>query len=139
MVKTYDFKEVSVLFGGQQLTGFAEGDSVTVEPDADDYALQMGADGEGTRSKSNNQAATITIRLQQGSAANDILNGFRLADQVSNGGVQPLLVKDNSGRSLHFAETAWIQRAPPAGFGNEAGEREWVLRTDKMVSTFGGN
>lgn len=139
MVKTYDFKEVSVLFGGQQLTGFAEGDSVTVEHDAEDYTLQMGADGEGTRAKSNNLAATITLRMQQGSSSNDTLNGFRLADQVDNSGVQPFLVKDNNGTSLHFAEGAWVQKAPPAGFGNEAGEREWVLRTDKMVSNFGGN
>ena len=140
MVKNYDFKKVAVIFGGQLITGFAEGDdAVQVETAENDWELEVGADGEATRSRSNNLAAGITLRLQKGSLSNDILNGFLQADRQSGVGTQPLLIKDNLGRELHGAETAWIEKAPDAAFGVTAGDREWVLRTDKLVSTYGGN
>jgi hypothetical protein len=138
-VKTYDFKSVAVIFGGRLLTGFAEGDAVTVEHDEDMYTTTNGADGEVTRSRSNNNMGTITLRFMQTADANDILNGFVQADLNSNSGIQPILIKDNSGRSLHAAEKAWIQKQPAAGYGAEASEREWVIRCGQLVSTFGGN
>lgn len=138
-VKSYDFKQVSVIFGGRIITGFAEGDAITVAHDEDDFTLKVGADGEATRSKSNNRAATITLRLMQTSDSNDVLSGMRSADQLTGNGKGPLLIKDNSGRSLHAADSAWVQKAPDAGYGAEAGEREWVLRTGEMISNYGGN
>lgn len=140
MVKNYDFKKVAVIFGGQLITGFAEGDdAVSVETGANDWELEVGADGEGTRSRSNNLSGTITLKLQKGSDSNDILNGFRQADIQSGNAVQPLLLKDNLGREIHAAESAWIEKAPDANFGANAGTREWVLKTDKLISSYGGN
>lgn len=136
---TYDFKEVSVILNGNILTGFIEGDAIEVAPDEDDWSLQVGADGESTRSKRNNNSATVTIRLMQTAASNDVLNALYQADKLSSTGKAAMLIKDNSGRSIHAAEEAWIQKAPTASYGNEAGSREWVLRTHNLVSTFGGN
>lgn len=137
--KSYNFKQVSVSYGGRLLTGFAEGDAVTVEPDNDAWSLSTGADGESTRSKSNNRSATVTIRLMQGSDSNDVLSGFALADDASGAGALPLFVKDNSGRSLHASEKAWIQKLPTSTYGAESGEREWVIRCGEMVHNIGGN
>jgi hypothetical protein len=101
--------------------------------------LLVGADGEATRSKSNNNAATVTLRLMQTSDMNDILTSYYQADKLANNGKFPLMIKDNSGRSLHVAEQAWVQKLPAVNYGAEAGPREWVIRTGELVSTVGGN
>ncbi len=138
-LKTYDYNQVAVIIGGTQATGVAEGEAVTVEQDADAWALTIGADGEQTRSKSNNNAGTVTLKLMQTSDMNDILTAFYNADKLSNNGKFPLMIKDNSGRSLHVAEQAWVQKLPKVGYGAEASEREWVIRTGELVNNIAGN
>ena len=138
--KTYDYNQVAVIIGGVQATGMAEGDDVVmVEMDADAWNLTVGADGESTRSKSNNNAGTFKIKLMQTSDMNDILSSYYQADKLSNNGKFPVMIKDNSGRSLHMAEQAWVQKLPAAGYGANAKEREWVIRTGELVNTVGGN
>lgn len=138
-LKTYDFKQVAVIVGGSLITGFAEGDAITVEHDEDDWSLQVGAEGDATRSKSNNKAGKITLRLQQASESNLILDGYRKADLLSNAGTLPVMVKDGSGNSLHTAEQAWIVKPPSAGFGMESADREWVIQTHELISIEAGN
>ncbi len=141
-LKTYGGDEVSVVFAGIPITGgLADGDFLTIESDEDAFSLQIGTDGEGTRSKTNNRAATITLSLMQTADANDLLSAQHNLDLNSPGGagVGPLFVKDNSGRSLYVAEKAWIQKAPTVTFGRDAGPREWVIRTHSLVRGDAGN
>jgi hypothetical protein len=139
-LKTYDYNQVAVIIGGSQVSGLAEGDDVvSVEQDADAWNLTVGADGESTRSKSNNNSGTVTLKLMQTSDMNDILSSYYQADKLSNAGKFPVMIKDNSGRTLHMAEQAWVQKLPTSSFGANAGEREWVIRTGELVSTIGGN
>ena len=138
-VKTYDPAQVAVIVGGFPITGFADGSFVTVERNADAFALYMGTDGEGTRAKSNNKSGRITITLAQSSDSNAILAGIAAADELRNAGVVPVMIKDNSGESLHVAETAWIVKVPNAEYGREIGTREWIIETDLLVSAVAGN
>lgn len=138
-LKTYDFKQVAVIIGGRIITGFADGDAVQVERNEDAWSLQVGAEGEATRSKSNNRSGKITLSLQQASESNAILSGFAKADELSNSGLVPVLVKDNSGNSLYGAEQAWIVKSPAAALGMESGNREWVIETDNLQVFEGGN
>lgn len=138
-LKTYNFKQVAVIVGGRQITGFAEGDAVTVERNEDSWTLQVGAEGESTRSKSNNRSGKVTLRLQQASESNAVLDGFRIADELADNGLVPVLVKDNSGNSLYSAEQAWVVKPPAAAHGNKSAEREWVLETDNLVILEAGN
>lgn len=84
-MKTYDFKQVACIVGTAIMSGFAEGDDViAVEFLQEDWQLTMGADGEGTRAKTNNNAARVTIKLQATSDANDLLNAYtKLIKQVT--------------------------------------------------------
>lgn len=138
-LKTYDFKQVAVIVGGRIVTGFAEGTGVTVERNEDAWTLQVGAEGEATRSKSNNRSGRVTLTLQQASESNAILDAFRQADELSNNGLQPMLIKDNSGNSLYTAEQCWVVKAPSAAFGAESDSREWILETDALVIVEAGN
>ena len=138
MAHTYDPKLVSVVVGGFPISGFADGTFVTVERNEDSWTTQIGTDGEGTRSKSNNKSGRITISLMQTSQSNDILAGFEKSDELSNSGQVPVLINDNLGNALHSAETAWVVRPANAEYAREAGPREWILETDRLESFVGG-
>lgn len=139
-VKNYNFKEVDAIFGTNILTGFAEGDdSITVEPNEALFTYEPANDGSGTRSKTNNYGAKITLKFQQTSPSNAIMQAIANSDRVSGAGILPFTLKDGSGASLHFAETAWIEEQPSASYGKASGSRDWVLRTDNMIWGEGGN
>lgn len=138
-MKSYDFKQVSLIFGGRQITGFAEGTAIDVVRDADAFALTVGADGESMRSKSNNKSGTVTFRLLQTSESNRILSELALADENGVGGPVPMLIKDGSGSDLHADDQAYIQKIAQASYGAEANEREWVIRCPSLNTFLGGN
>ena len=138
-VKTYDPKEVALIVEGVQMSGFAEGSFITVSRNADAWSLQVGADGEGTRSKSNNKSGRIAFTLMQSSDSNVIMSALALRDEVTSSGAVPVLLKDNSGDSLYMCETAWVVKFPDATFETDATGREWVLETDVLVPYEGGN
>lgn len=139
-VKTYDPANVSIVFAGVPVSGFADGTFLSVEFDEDAFNLTVGADGEGARAKTNNRSATIEFTLLQSALANDLLSAVAALDELSSDGVGPLLIKDNFGRTLFGAESAWIQKKPRAEFAKEISERVWVVRTEKLdVAFIGGN
>lgn len=140
-VRTYDPSAVSMFFGEILMQGFAQDAAITVEHDEDDWTLVTGVDGEGTRSKTSQRSATITVALMQSSETNALLSAARTADIAAPGGIggKPLLIKDNSGTSLYSAQSCWIQKAPTAELNREATTREWVFRTDNLVAFHGGN
>ncbi len=135
-VKNYDFKQIAVILGGFPIQGFAE-DGLTVAFDEDSFMLNTGADGEQTRSRSNNESALITLRLMQTSESNAVLNNFYQADKAGGTGKFAFLIKDLNGSELHAAEEAWVQKPPEAAFGKESATREWTIRCGRMTSIFG--
>jgi hypothetical protein len=139
MAKTYNPKKVAIICGSFAMSGFADGEMVSIAFDEDQWDLKVGTDGEGTRAKSNNTAATVKIMLMQSSDSNPILQAFWASDQASDGGIFPFLMKDNSGKTLYVADQMWIQKQPESKMGKTAESREWTLRTDKMVPYEGGN
>lgn len=140
-VRTYDPAFVSMFYGEIEMQGFAQDAAISVEHDEDDWSLVVGVDGEGTRSKTSNASATITVSLMQSSPVNDLLSAARILDNTTPGGTggKALLIKDNSGTTIFSAETAWIQKAPTAELSREATTREWVFRTDNLVANHGSN
>jgi hypothetical protein len=136
---TYDFSQVNLIIGGVPISGFADGSSITVEFDEQQWTKTTGSDGLVTRSKSNNYSGSVSVSLQQSSRANDVLSALWVADRTSNAGVVPLLIKDNSGRTLWAAQHAWVQQMPSQEFGKELSDREWLLDCDALTGAAGGN
>lgn len=136
---TYDFSQVNVIVGGVPISGFSDGAAVTVDFDEQQFTKVTGADGLTTRSKSNNYAGSITLSMQQSSSSNDYLSSLWSADRLNNAGVVPVLIKDQSGRTLWTAENAWVQGLPSQEFGKELASREWVLDCDALTGFLGGN
>ena len=138
-VKTYNPKEVAVIVAGRIIGGFADGTFVGVERNNDSWTLSVGADGEGTRSKSSDRSGRFTITLNQSSESNEYLSELEIADDLSGTGTFPVLIKDNSGTSIYEAETAWIVKPAGAPFGKESDNREWIIETDYLRVFTGKN
>ena len=136
---TFDVNKVAVIVGGVPLEGFADGSRVTVEFDEQQYTKVTGSDGLTTRSKSNNYSGNITVTLQQSSRSNDYLSGLWNVDRVRDAGVVPILIKDDSGRTLWTAGNAWVQQMPSQDFTKEVSERAWILDVDELKGFAGGN
>lgn len=141
MVKTYNPKEVILTVGPYIISGYADGSFITVERNEDAWSLQIGTDGEGTRSKSNNRSGTVTTRLMQSSDSNQVLSALALADEQSGAGIVPIFIKDGSpgGTTLVIAESGWVRKLPSVEYDRTALGREWVLETDVLTINVGGN
>jgi hypothetical protein len=131
--RDYDFKNVTVSAGGQLITGFADGEGVRIAMNKERAALAVGIDGEGARSKFNDDSAQITIILLQTSASNDVLSAYAKSKETFI-----MTVKDNNGTTIAVAATCWVRSYPEVSFGGEAGNREWVLETDAVDILVGG-
>lgn len=140
-LKTYDAKGMTLAFGPVIIdSGFADGEFVRVENAEDDWTEVVGADGEVTRSPTNNSTGTVTFILMQSAGANALLSALRSADLGVLGGTpQPLLVKDQNGSFVASAAEAWIMKAPDASFDREATSREWAVKCANLVRFDGGN
>lgn len=137
-VKTFAPDEVVGTFGPVLFSGYADAD-ITIEYNEDAFTFKAGLDGKGTRTKNANKSGRITVPLMQTSMANDLLSAIAQVDRKTGKGVFPLLFKDNSGRTVVAALDAWIVKIPAAGFGKEAGQRNWVFETDSLEAFIGGN
>lgn len=135
---TYDFRKVSLILGPHIASGFAESDeAITIEYPEDRWSRSTGADGDTTRSKSNNNQGDLTIRLQASSKTNDYLAGVKTLDDTLNAGLIPVLLKDNNGTTV-ASGTFWVAKTPAVNKGKSASDMEWVLHTGELQLLPGG-
>ena len=136
--KSYDPLEVAVIVGGHVVQGFADGTFVSVSRANDTFTGTSGASGEYARAKSNDRSGTFTVTLLQTSTSNSVLQGFATADELSNSGTFPVLIKDNNGADIFSGEICWIQKPSDAEYGKEISEREWIIMTSELIMLHGG-
>lgn len=140
-LRIYDPDQVSLIFAGVEITGWADGSFVKVEHTTPRRASVAGTDGDVTRSRSKDKRGMITFRLMQTSPSNDILSAISIADDLApNGaGVAPVLVRDGQGRANYAGAQAWIVDQPDAEFDRGAKEREWKIEVAELDDFTGGN
>ena len=137
---TYAAEKVIISIGGVTISGFTDGDFVTVKYDEDRYTKKAGADGEVGRSKNASRAGSIEVVLSGTSMANDELSALFNLAQI--GGIDPpipIAVADLSGRSLAAASNAWIKTVPDLVFGKDITDRKWTFDVADLVINVGGN
>ena len=133
---TYNAEKVIITFNSVIITGFTDGDFVTVKFDEDRYFKVKGTDGEVGRSRNPSKAGTAEITLMSTSAANTELSDILMTATESK--VAPFSVKDLSGSSLAYASKAWIKTAPDFTRGMEVGETVWILDMADLEIQYGG-
>lgn len=136
--KTWDAGQLSIAFGPDLLSGLGEDSVVKVTRDEQSFIKHTGADGETTRSRNRNKGGTVTVTLMRGSASNDILSAALAEDEQFGTGVRPLTIKNLLGTTLHFAASAWIQKAPDDDMMKESNEIEWVFDCADLEYFAGG-
>lgn len=139
--RIYDPNEISVSLAGVPLSGFADGEFISIAMESDAFSDVVGTDGEVSRSKSNDRRATITISLMQTSPSNDRLSALHNLDLAANNGagVGAFLVRDRNGTSVFEADECWIMKAPDVSFDRTATSREWTLRAASLNRFDGSN
>jgi hypothetical protein len=138
-VKTHIPKKVTLAFGGVPIKGTIKGTYVNVEQSEDTWQDEQGTDGAVSRILSGDEMTDVTITIQQTSPSNDYLSGVYQADKRTGLGALPLVVKDNSGRSIFVSDQAWIKKPAPAAFADTLQPRAWVFRCATPQNFVGGN
>ncbi len=138
-VKTYDAGDVSVIVGTRRASGLAEGSFVKVTRDVEAFIKKVGADGEVTRSKTNNKAGKVEIVVDQASDFNDFLSELAALDEATSNGIVPVTVVDGSGTTVTFAREGWVQKLTDLDKGRDSGENTWIIDTGVMDIFVGGN
>lgn len=122
-VRTFDSHDSLLTWGAELAQDFSQGEYIHVEFE-DQWVDAPSAGGGGTRVKTNNKWATITITLQNGSPTNDVWGANAAA-----GNALPLYFQHNNFKLT--AVTAWCKKIPDGVFSNsDDGGRQYVLRTE---------
>lgn len=139
-VLTYDPKKNIIIYGGRQLTGFAEDDMITIKPLGDGMQIYSGADGEVGRSVDPNRTFEVKVILATSSKSNDYLSECYNKDRRTGSYMLPLTIKDLSGSTLFFAKQAWVQNFPESKRGRKIDNQDWTFNTGQVNDpVIGGN
>lgn len=138
-IKTYNPNDTVFTFGGNIMTGYADGVFLSIVRPEDMYNTTVGANGEVVRVQSNNTMSEVTLTLLQSSLSNTILSAIHELDIVSGFGVLPIAIKDLSGLTTFFAGDGFIKKYADQEFGKEISNREWVFTTAESNILIGGN
>lgn len=139
-VLTYDPKKNIIIYGGRQLTGFAEDDMIIIKPLGDGMQIYSGADGEVGRSVDPNRTFEVKVSLATSSKSNDYLSECYNKDRRTGSYMLPLTIKDLSGSTLFFAKQAWVQNFPESKRGRKIDNQDWTFNTGQVNDpVIGGN
>jgi hypothetical protein len=136
--RTYNPSEVTLIFGVNIIDGFTSGTFINIGLNNPAVTLVPGINSP-SRTLSADSTGTCVVTLDQTSPSNDVLTAAYLADRAGGIGIFPLTVKDGSGRTINFAEHAWVQIVPAQTYANEISTREWTLGIGDLDLFVGGN
>jgi len=135
----YDPKAVVMTFCEIPLTGYAKGTFVKVEEAEDGFKKHVGADGEVSRTKLNDETLVVTINLSQTSKSNKFLSAKYALDRKTSKGKGPLLIKDLLGETVAFAPVAWLRKKASFEGSDDITSKEWIFDTGRATYVNGGN
>lgn len=133
----YSLRRVAVTINGVPLSGAADGDFVTITPNANVHDKTPGARGEYAVSATNDRGATITFNVFQGSTVNrNVLE--TVARQQRDLGLGPATLAVIEVTDLETGEEitcprCWIETLPTRNFGQQQQGREYVFATDEYI------
>jgi hypothetical protein len=142
MGKLYDPKLYSLVIAGIPIPakGYADGEFIKLERDAQAYTDYAGTSGDVTRVRQHDKRATLTFTTAQEADINAVLSTLHAADQnADNGaGIGPFLLKNREGLTLHGAKECWIAKLPDVTLDKGITARAWMIRIAELSSFEGG-
>jgi hypothetical protein len=131
---TYDPKKVIITLGGVPINGYADGSFVQVDPNSETWTKKVGADGEVSRSLSNDNTHTVQITLKQTSLSNAYLRTVYKADKLTGLGMLPLSITDLNTGTPRFWPQAWRNTDPSDGRAKEETDMQWTIHTGQEAT-----
>ncbi len=126
-LKTYNLKDVVCNFGDVIFSGFAEDDAITLTPESEIFTSKVGADGQTTRSRSNNDNYKATVRFMATSDARVKLQDRTFRNAALSSLTLPFRLYSPSTGEEYTCSQAYVEKLPDASFGREASEREYTI------------
>lgn len=130
----YDPKNVTVIYGDQIITGFADGDMVELEAKEDDWSLTSGADGTDVVAVRNrDDQASAKFTLFSGTPSAVALSGKAKTQRDGLTEPEALSVVDNNTGSSYFGAEAFIQKRPGKKYGKDTPTVEFSFLLPSMT------
>lgn len=141
--KAWNIRQLSISLNAVPLDGggYAEDEVFTLDWAEDWYTKYVGADGEVTRTRTNNFSATASLKYAQTADANDRLSGMLRTDIATLNGTAAgvFVAKDLGGRLIITSPRSWIVAPPAVKLGKTVQVFEWKIDiSDGSSSFFGG-
>jgi hypothetical protein len=140
--KAWNINELAMSLNAVPLDagGYAEDEVLTVEWGEDWFTKYVGADGEATRSRTNNFGAVATINYAQTADANDRLSAILQADILlpNGGGAGVFMARDMEGRLVVTGPRAWVMGPPAIKLGKTVQVYSWKIDIADARSSFWG-
>lgn len=121
------------------ITGWADGDMITVTYNTNSTSTHVGTGGESRFIKSKDFSGTVTIRVADYSPINKVLDNIEkagLAVPIST--VDMTTVSPGNPGDSFFTAAAMLQKMPDLVKGNEAKMNEWIYGFGKGIMTRSG-
>lgn len=123
-VKTYSPKDVVLIIGGYQVTGWQ---SISITRSVKGFTPIRGIRDKNTRVVNRDTSATLTFPILQSSQSNDVLSYIHELDLEEGTARISLTLKDNSGRSVFNSNEAFITGYPSVTFSGQFEYRNWEI------------
>lgn len=136
---TFRPQDVTVVFAGIPISGFAKGTFVSWARNSDSFTPSVGSAGEGGRAASGDKSGSVTLTTMQTSPVNGVLSALAKADEETGDGVGLLAIKDLSGLSIITGPEAWLRKPADGELSNELTNREWIFDMIELEIFDGGN
>lgn len=123
-IGTYDAKEVAVIIGGINITGFAEDTFVKASKDENNSSESVSAQGDVGVAVTNNGLGTITITLNQTSPSVSYLNNLANTSKIVDAWVK----SNNEVKETVGGTQARVIKPADVEFGAKISNREFEIK-----------
>ena len=129
---TYAPRETRLTLGSI-VSGFADGDFISIERNEDTHATHVGGDGEVSFTRHSDDSGTCTLRIKQTASFNAVLSAL-----LAGGTLVPFLLM--SGNDVVEVNECRVVNFGTVTYGTEESMREWkILLTDLSRTVLAGN
>jgi len=145
ILASYSPEDVSVIISNDEFThrisGYVEGSFINISRVVPHATLYTGGDASNVRVVRDVRNYDISLTLHNAADSHDVLSRLMRLDTQSRDGrhLFSLTIKDEIGRTVGSAATAFIGTHPDVEFSTEVSDREWILHAVGYDLHIGGN
>lgn len=125
MARTFDSKKVIVSVGGNEITGFADGDAIEVSWNSEEWLQTAGIKGDITWNRNNDESGVVTLTLKSLSPSLIDLKEIAKGQATEADAIDVSITdKNTNGEKISGTDGFIDQRAADRSWGEEEGTVE---------------